>query len=289
MKKKTTMLRDLLSNKKMIFAPACYDCLSAVIAQKVGFELVGMTGCGATGAVLGIPDIGLASMTEMVTNARNMASAIDIPVISDADTGYGNELNVWRTVREFEKAGVAGIHLEDQVSPKKCGLMNGRAVIPAKEMIAKIKSAVDARVDKDFVIIARSDAKYLGVDEVADRLNAYTEAGADLVMVTERYTTKELAHLIAKLKVGLLTCPTEGQPSYAFAAEKYEEIGVKMLFYPVAGLLAAARGIMEVFTLLKEGKGLSLEYMEKNLMDFEYFNDLVGLRNWLNKGERYVS
>jgi 2,3-dimethylmalate lyase len=289
MKRKTTMLRELLSKDGMIVAPGCYDSLSAVIAQSHGFPLVYMSGCAASGAMLGKPDIGLASMSEVLTNARNISGAVDIPLISDADTGYGNALNVWRTVREFEKAGVAGIHLEDQKTPKKCGLMEGRAVAPKEEMVGKIKAALDAREDKDFVIIARSDAKYMGLDEVADRLNAYADAGADLVMVTERYLPKELEYLISKLRGRLFTCPTEGQPEYAFSVEQYERMGIKLLLYPIAAFLAVARKISEVYGLLKEGKGLSLEYMENNLMDFEDFNRLVGLPDWQKKGELYKS
>ena len=181
--KTTTKLRNLLKEDKLIVAPFILNALHAKIAEEVGFEAVYMTGCG-TAAERGFTDVGLLTMTEMVANAKYIAQAVDIPVICDADTGYGNPINVRRTVREYEMAGVAGIHLEDQVFPKKCGFFEGKQVIPMEEHVQKIKAALDARTDPDFVIIARCDAYAVtGWEDTVRRCKAYIEAGADLVFV----------------------------------------------------------------------------------------------------------
>ena len=181
--KTTTKLRQALSSGSMVVAPFVLNALHAKIAESVGFQAVYMTGAG-TAAERGFPDVGLLTMTEMVGNAKYIANAIDIPVICDADTGYGNPLNVRRTVREYEAAGVAGIHLEDQLFPKKCGFFEGKQVIPQEEAVQKIRAALDARTDPDFVIIARCDAYAVtGWEDTIRRCNAYVEAGADLVFV----------------------------------------------------------------------------------------------------------
>lgn len=181
--KTTTKLRQLLQGENLIVAPFVMNGLLAKIAQSVGFEAVYMTGAG-TAAEKGFPDVGLLTMTEMVTNAKYIANAVDIPVICDSDTGYGNALNVQRTVREYESAGVAGIHIEDQVFPKKCGFFEGKQVIPMEEHVQKIKAALDARTDPDFVIIARCDAYAVtGWEDTVRRCRAYRAAGADLVFV----------------------------------------------------------------------------------------------------------
>jgi len=181
--KTTTMLRQLLNSDTLTVAPFVMNGLHARIAESVGFNAVYMTGAG-TAAEKGFPDVGLLSMTEMVTNAKYIANAVSIPVVCDADTGYGNALNVQRTVREYEAAGVAGIHIEDQQFPKKCGFFEGKQVIPIEDHVQKIKAALDARTDADFVIIARCDAYAVtGWEDTVRRCRAYRDAGADLVFV----------------------------------------------------------------------------------------------------------
>ena len=181
--KTTTKLRQMLNSDQMVTAPFVLNAMHAKIAQSVGFDAVYMTGCG-TAAERGFPDVGLLTMTEMVANAKYIATAIDIPVICDADTGYGNPLNVQRTVREYEMAGVAGIHIEDQLFPKKCGFFEGKQVIPQEEAVQKIRAALDARTDQDFVIISRCDAYAVtGWEDTVQRCKAYIDAGADLVFV----------------------------------------------------------------------------------------------------------
>ena len=181
--KTTTTLRQMLNSGQLIVAPFVLNAMHAKIAASVGFQAVYMTGAG-TAAERGFPDVGLLTMTEMVANAKFIAGAVDIPVVCDADTGYGNPLNVRRTVREYETAGVAGIHIEDQLFPKKCGFFAGKQVIPQEEAIQKIRAALDARTDPDFVIIARCDAYAVtGWEDTVKRCRAYVEAGADLVFV----------------------------------------------------------------------------------------------------------
>jgi 2-methylisocitrate lyase-like PEP mutase family enzyme len=176
-------LRALLRQDGMLVAPAAYDCIGARAIEDAGFPLVYMTGSG-TAAMLGYPDYGLVTMSEMADNAGRLAAAVKVPVFADADTGYGNELNVTRTVQEYARRGVAGLHIEDQTFPKKCGQLDDKEVIPAAEFIAKVKAAVAARPDPDFIIIARTDARaVLGLDEAVARMNAALDAGADIAFL----------------------------------------------------------------------------------------------------------
>ncbi len=242
--KMTTRLRQMVQAGPMIVAPFILNAMHAKIAEAVGFQAVYMTGAG-TAAERGFPDVGLLTLTEMVTNARYIANAVRIPVICDADTGYGNPLNVQRTVREYEAAGVAAIHLEDQVFPKKCGFFAGKQVIPLEEHVQKIRAALDARTDSDFVIIARCDAYAVtGWDDTVRRCHAYIDAGADLVFVDgikaledlRRYAT-DLADLprmyngdlaptpeVAALGYRLMICGSTIWLIYKQVREAFEEL-----------------------------------------------------------------
>ncbi len=193
-------LRAKLNGPSMVVAPFVYDALQAKIAERVGFEAVYMTGFG-TAAARGFPDLGLLTMTEMVENVRAIARSVKVPLICDADTGYGNPVNVWRTVREYEAAGAAGLHLEDQLWPKRCGFLPGKQVIPMDEMVPKVRAACDARSNPDTVIIARTDALAVnGWDDVVRRTHAYREAGADLIFVDGIRTTNDLRDYADKLR-----------------------------------------------------------------------------------------
>jgi|YelNatPaOPRAMG01_1025707.scaffolds.fasta_scaffold02149_2 2-methylisocitrate lyase-like PEP mutase family enzyme len=192
-------LREMLARGQMIVAPFVFDCLQAKLAEATGFEAVYMTGFG-TAAARGFPDLGLLTMTEMVANVRAIAQSVNIPVICDADTGYGNALNVFRTVREYEDAGAAALHIEDQVFPKRCGFLEGKQVIPLEEMVPKVRAACDARRDPELVIIARSDALAVsGWDDVERRCRAYREAGADLIFVDGIRTLDDLKNYAGRL------------------------------------------------------------------------------------------
>ena len=186
-------LGTLLRRDGMVVAPGAYDCITARLIEQAGFAAVYMTGAG-TAASLGYPDFGLLTMSEMVASARRIAGAVEVPVVADADTGYGNELNVFRTVREFERSGVSGIHIEDQEFPKKCGHLEGKQVIPREDYIAKIRAAAAARRDQDFMIIARTDSRAVaGLDEAIARANAALAAGADMAFVEAPQTLEEVA------------------------------------------------------------------------------------------------
>jgi 2,3-dimethylmalate lyase len=198
----TQQLRKLLNGPEMVVAPFVYDCLQAKIAERTGFQAIYMTGFG-TAAARGFPDLGLLTMMEMVQNVRAIAHAVKVPVICDADTGYGNPINVWRTVREYEDAGAAALHIEDQVWPKKCGFLAGKQVIALDEMVPKVRAACDARRDPNFVIIARTDALAVnGWDDVVRRCHAYRAAGADLIFVDGIRSQDDLKDYASKL-VGL--------------------------------------------------------------------------------------
>ncbi len=195
----TAQLRELLKGPEMVLAPFVYDCLQAKVAEAAGFKTIYMTGFG-TAATRGFPDLGLLTMSEMLQNVRAIAHAVNVPVICDADTGYGNPINVWRTVREYEEAGAAALHIEDQVWPKKCGFLGGKQVIPMEQMVPKVRAACDARRDRNFVIIARTDALAVnGWDDVVTRARAYREVGADLIFVDGIRTVDDIKQYASKL------------------------------------------------------------------------------------------
>jgi 2-methylisocitrate lyase-like PEP mutase family enzyme len=195
----TAQLRELLKGPEMVLAPFVYDCLQAKVAEAAGFKAIYMTGFG-TAATRGFPDLGLLTMSEMLQNVLAIAHAVKVPVICDADTGYGNPINVWRTVREYEEAGAAALHLEDQVWPKKCGFLGGKQVIPMEQMVPKVRAACDARRDRNFVIIARTDALAVnGWDDVVTRARAYREVGADLIFVDGIRTVDDIKQYASKL------------------------------------------------------------------------------------------
>jgi 2-methylisocitrate lyase-like PEP mutase family enzyme len=245
-------LREMISGPEMAVAPFVYDCLQAKIAERTGFKAVYMTGFG-TAAARGFPDLGLLTMTEMVQNARAIAHAVNVPVICDADTGYGNPLNVWRTVREYEEAGAAALHIEDQVWPKKCGFLAGKQVIPMEEMEPKVRAACDARRDPNFVIIARTDALAVnGWDDVVRRCRAYREAGADLVFVDGIRTLDDLRNYSSRL--GNLPLLYNGALLPIPELAKY---GFKLTIH-TSSLMAAYVNFRDALRQLKETGALDL-------------------------------
>src|SRR5580692_4684026 len=227
--------RDLLKRERMVVAPGAYDCITAKLIEQAGFSAVYMTGAG-TAATLGYPDFGLVTMSEMVANAVRIAAAVERPVIADADTGYGNELNVFRTVREFERSGVAGIHIEDQQFPKKCGHLEGKQVIPREDYIAKIRAAAAARRDKDFLIIARTDSRAVaGFDEAIARANAALAAGADMAFVEAPQTREEVAAVPRLVNGPCLLNVVRGGKTPDLDLGDAERMGYKLAIVP--GLL----------------------------------------------------
>jgi 2-methylisocitrate lyase-like PEP mutase family enzyme len=234
-------LRARLAQPGIIVAPGCHDALGAKILEKTGFEAVYMTGNGLASTLLGAPDIGLLTMSEMIARGRAFSAAVNIPVIADADTGYGNLNNVIRTVQEYEAAGVAAIHLEDQVTPKKCGAMSGLALISKEEHAEKIRAAVGARKNKDFLIIGRSDARIpLGFEEAISRGQAYAAAGADLVLLEMLQSEQEMREAIRNIDAPLMFNAVDGKTPPLTAAQ-FEEIGFRLLSFPISSTLAYAR------------------------------------------------
>jgi 2-methylisocitrate lyase-like PEP mutase family enzyme len=236
--------RELLRRDVMIVAPGAYDCITARMIARAGFDVVYMTGAG-TAATLGYPDFGLVTMSEMVDNAGRIAAAVDVPVIADADTGYGNELNVSRTVREYEQRGVAGIHIEDQGFPKKCGHLDDKEILPREDWLAKLRAAVAARRSADFTIIARTDSRAVaGFDEAIARANAALAAGADMVFVEAPQTLEEVA-AVPRLVKGpcLLNVVRHGKtPEVDFADA--ERMGYRLAIVPGL-LLKSVVGVCE--------------------------------------------
>jgi 2-methylisocitrate lyase-like PEP mutase family enzyme len=227
--------RALLERDGMVVAPGAYDCITAKLIQQARFSAVYMTGAG-TAATLGYPDFGLVTMSEMVANARRISGAVELPVIADADTGYGNELNVFRTVREFERSGVAGIHIEDQQFPKKCGHLDDKQVVPREDYYAKIRAAVAARRDPSFMIIARTDSRAVaGFDEAVTRANAALAAGADMAFVEAPQTREEVAAVPRIVKGPCLLNVVRGGKTPDLDLEEAEAMGYKLAIVP--GLL----------------------------------------------------
>jgi 2,3-dimethylmalate lyase len=272
-------LRELLaSDAGPLIAPGAYDALSARLVEQAGFDVVYMTGFGTTASLIGRPDVGLLSGTEMIDNARRIVAAVDVPVIADADTGYGNAINVLRTVQTYEQAGVAGIHLEDQVLPKKCGHMSGKAVIAADEMVGKIRAAVAARRDPDFVLIARTDAAAVeGLDAAIARAHSYAEAGADVLFVEAPTSDADIARVATELKgvAPLVFNWAEGGRTPPMSLDRMAELGFSLVLYPIGTLLAAAAGIQALLATLR-AEGTPAAAMP-GLPTFEGFTDLIGL------------
>ena len=228
----TTRLRRLLRRDGMIVAPGAYDCIGARVIEQAGFSAVYMTGAG-TAATLGYPDYGLVTMTEMAENAGRLATAVKVPVIADADTGYGNELNVTRTVREYEKRGVAGLHIEDQGFPKKCGHLDDKTIIPLDDYLAKIRAAVAARADPDFLLIARTDARaVIGFEEAVARMNAALAAGADMAFLEAPQTVAEVEAVPLLVKGPCLLNVVSGGKTPVLDLAYAERIGFKLAILP---------------------------------------------------------
>jgi len=275
--KPTKSLRKILAEEKTILVPGAYDALSAKILKQAGFRVVYMTGSGVTASLTGMPDVGILTMTEMVNQARNIVTAIDMPLICDADNGYGNPINVIRTVKEYERAGVAGIHIEDQVAPKKCGHFEGKQVIPAEEMVKKIEAAVYTREDEEFLLIARTDARSVkGLDEALKRARLYAEAGADMIFVEAPQSVDELKTISDKLSdISLLVNMVEGGKTPVLPFEDLKEMGFTIVLYPTSSIRAVARTLQELAVHLCRHQ--DTKKFETRLVTFEGRNKITNL------------
>ncbi|EGW40999.1 isocitrate lyase/PEP mutase family protein [Desulfosporosinus sp. OT] len=284
---KGKVLRDLLADQEILVVPGAHDVLTAKIIEKTGFQAVYMTGYGQAASHLGTADVGLLTMSEMLARANNFASAVDVPVIADGDTGFGNAINVMRTVRQYEMAGVAAIQLEDQVAPKKCGHMTGRQVIPMAEMVGKIRAAVEARRNSDFVIIARTDARTIhGIDEAIRRAKAYEEAGADVIFVESPESVEEMKRITSGFNVPVLANMVEGGRTPLLSARELEKLGYDLVIFPTSSTYMVAQAMKNLMEeLMKTGTTKNL--MSK-MIPFPEFNELIGLMEIRELEAKYV-
>ncbi|HTM09494.1 MAG TPA: isocitrate lyase/phosphoenolpyruvate mutase family protein [Verrucomicrobiae bacterium] len=280
-------LRELLARNSLLIAPGAFDGLSARLVEQAGFEAVYLSG-GAVARSAGFPDLGLMSMAEVIERAREVTAAVKIPVIADADTGYGNAVSVVRTVREFERAGVAAIHIEDQVTPKRCGHLEGKEVIAQGEMEDKIRAALEARSDPDFILIARTDARAVNsLDDAIARGRAFVKLGADAAFIEAAESEAELETIARELKdVPLIVNMTKGGKTPLLPAERLETMGYRVAIFPSDTQRAAIHAMKETLAALKRDG--STEAMDKTMVSFKERDRIAGLEEWERMEKRYL-
>ena len=285
---KGASLREQIEDeKKIIVLPGVFDALSARIAQQVGFSAMFQTGYGSSAALLGMPDFGLLNAGETLDNAKRIISAVDVPVLVDADTGYGNPLNVWRLVRDLEKMGASGIFLEDQVWPKRCGHMSGKDVIPQDSYIPKLKAAIEARRSRDFIIVARTDARApLGLDEAIARGKSYRKAGADVVFVEAPRTIGELKQVAEQIDAPLVANMIEDGVTPNLPARDLLRLGYRIAVFPLSALYGATFAMQKILTELK--KTGATTQTRKLMVTFKDFNHFVDLNKFMKLERRYT-
>jgi len=287
--KKTTVLRRLLKQEETLLAPGCFNALSARLVEQAGFKAIYISGAAVAGNFLGYPDIGLTTMSEVLENARNIVRVTNLPVICDADTGFGNAINMMRTVREFEEAGLAGIQIEDQVMPKKCGHTEGKLLISKAEMVQKVKAAVDARQDTDFVLVVRTDAIAVnGLEDALDRGLAYQEAGADIIFVEAPRTLEEMHRVCRTIKAPLLANMVEGGgKTPILPLQELQEMGYKLVIYPVSAHMAAIKAMQALLAILKRD-GTTGAYASQ-MASFPEMFEVVGRSHFTAIERKYAS
>jgi 2-methylisocitrate lyase-like PEP mutase family enzyme len=280
--------KQFLKRDKLLVAPGCFDGLSARLVAEAGFEAAYLSG-GALARSMGIPDIGLVTMSEVIERAAQVTSVVNIPVIADADTGYGNAVNLVRTVRAYERAGVAAIHIEDQVTPKRCGHLDGKEVIPLAEMEQKLRAALATRADPDFCIIARTDARGVnGFDDAINRGRAFAKLGVDAVFIEAPQSEAELEEIPRALSnVPLLVNVFKGGKTPMLPVERLEKMGYRIAIYPSETQRAAIHAMRQVLSLLKrEG---TTETMDAVLTTFKERDQVVALDDWQSIERKFLS
>jgi carboxyvinyl-carboxyphosphonate phosphorylmutase len=279
--KTSTILRQLLCQPGIIVAPGAYDCLTAKLIEREGFPAVYMTGAGTAVTRVGKPDLGFASLTEMLANASAIASTVRVPLIADADTGYGGALNVYRTVQEYEKAGVAALHIEDQAFPKRCGHLDGKEVVPLAEMVVKLRAASAARTDEDLVLIARTDALAVtGLDDTLRRCTAYAEAGADVLFVEALRTQEEIDRVRREVDIPLLYNFVEHGKSPLIPVAQLEALGFKMVIFPGSLMLSVCTLAQRILRHLRQ-HGTTADLLGEMVSVVDLFN-LMGMQEALD-------
>jgi len=283
----STALRRMLDGPDIIVLPGAYDALSARLAERAGFSAVFTTGFGFAATLLGVPDYGLLTMSETMDRVRHIVRAVQVPVVADMDTGYGNPLNVVRTVRECVALGVGGIILEDQEWPKKCGHFEGKRVIGGEEHAAKLRAAVDARAGDDLVIIARTDARQpLGLEEAIARGRLYREAGADVVFVEAPRSVEELQRVAAAIPdAPLFANMIEGGKTPLLSSAELQRLGYKMVVYPLSALFSAAKAVEETYRALFEAKTTAAR--QEAMLSLSQFEEIIDVPGWRALEQQY--
>ena len=285
---KAQLIRRALAQHGQLVMPGVYDALSAKIAGRSGFEVIFITGYSLSATLLGEPDFGLLTQSEVVDAARRICSVVDTPVIVDADTGYGNAINVMRTVQELIRAGAGGMFLEDQVWPKRCGHMKGKQVIPLDEHVKKITAAVEARGGSDFFIVARTDSRQaLGLDEAIKRGNAFKSAGADAIFIEAPESKTEMKEISRQVPRPLVANMLERGVTPLMSPDELKELGFELIVWPLAPLYAVAKSLTGVYSTLRRD-GSTLAILDQ-LMPFNDFNEIVGLNEKYALDAKYKS
>jgi methylisocitrate lyase len=286
---KRKLLKEKISQRnEIIVLPGVFDALSAKVAENSGFEAMFQTGYGSAASLLGMPDFGFLNAGENIENARRIIRSVSLPVIIDVDTGYGNPLTVWKIVNDLVAYGAAGIFLEDQIWPKRCGHMSGKDVIGVDEYIQKLRAAVTASENKNFVIVARTDARApLGFDEAIERGRLYRKEGADVVFVEAPQSEEELREIPKKIDSPLLANMIENGVTPTFSADELKSMGYSMVVFPLSGLYGAAYAMKKIFSQLKRTG--STKDCTNMMLNFNEFNDLVELSKFMKMEKKYQS
>ena len=285
--KKTTELRTLLQGKEILIAPGCYDAMSARLIQEAGFRVIYATGAGISNSQFGFSDVGLTTQTEILEQVRRIVNVVDRPVMVDVDTGYGNVLNLIRTVKEFERAGAAALQIEDQTFPKKCGHFEGKDVVAREEMVNKIKAAVDTRVDGDLIIIARTDARAVfGIDEAIERAHAYVEAGADVIFVEAPETEEEIRRIAREISVPKVANMVEGGKTPLRSARELEALGFQVALFANCVLRSSVKAIQKSLRHLME-RGSTTEILD-DMITMKERNRITGLDEVYRLEKKYA-
>ncbi|VVC06399.1 Isocitrate lyase [uncultured archaeon] len=282
-------IRKLVYDKsKPLVFPGVYDAITARIAQKAGFEAMFQTGYGTSATLLGMPDYGFIGPTETVENARRICKAVSVPVIVDADTGYGNPLSVWKLVKELESVGASGIFLEDQKWPKRCGHMSGKEVIAKEEYAEKLRAALDARNSKEFVIVARTDARASeGLDAAIERGLLYKKIGADAIFIEAPKSVEEMRKIGKAIKAPLVANMIEGGATPLLSSRNLHKMGFNLILYPLSVLYANTFATLQILKELK--KNGTTSKLKNNLVNFDQFNEIVELSKFKKMEHKYAT
>ncbi|MGZ5484784.1 MAG: isocitrate lyase/PEP mutase family protein [Nitrososphaeraceae archaeon] len=287
-KRKISIRERLADANDIIILPGVYDALTAKIAEDVGFETAFQTGYGTSASLLGMPDFGFLNAGETLENAKRIINSVNIPILVDIDTGYGNPLNVWKIVKDLERIGAKGIFLEDQVWPKRCGHMAGKTVIPKEEYILKLQAAIDAREDSEFIIVARTDSlAQFGIEEAIERGKEYKRIGADVIFIEAPKTIEQIELIAKEIKAPLLANMIEEGITPNLTANQLKKMGFKMVVFPLSALYSATFAIKQTLQTLKK-TGTTKELKNK-MITFQEFNDLVNLSAYNKLEKKYSS